>query len=211
MDYFKELSQLKATLVAVSKTKPESAIEDLYHKGQRIFGENRVTELVEKHKHLPKDIEWHFIGHLQSKKTKDIAPFVHMIESADSFKLLGIIDQEAAKNNRKINVLLQLKIAKEETKYGFEFDDLVKHLDVQKYPNLNFKGVMGMATFTEDTDQVRNEFKNLVLYNNEIKATHFKNDPGFNEISMGMSGDYKIAIEEGSTMIRIGSLLFGAR
>ncbi|MCL4106789.1 UNVERIFIED_CONTAM: hypothetical protein GTU68_048233 [Idotea baltica] len=211
MDYFKNLSELETTLVAVSKTKPNAAITGLYDRGQRIFGENRVAELVAKHAVLPKDIEWHFIGHLQSKKTKEIAPFVKMIESVDSFKLLKVISNEALKNKRKIEVLLQLKIAEEESKYGFDFDDLIDNLDISQYPNVTFRGVMGMATFTDNKAKVRDEFKNLALYNDEIKASHFQDNKGFTEISMGMSGDYPIAIEEGSTMIRIGSLLFGER
>ncbi|WP_235295734.1 YggS family pyridoxal phosphate-dependent enzyme [Portibacter marinus] len=211
MDYFNELRNKDATLVAVSKTKPAEDIMRLYDQGHRDFGENRVGELVEKHQALPKDIHWHFIGHLQSKKTKEIAEFIHLIHSVDSFKLLKIINKEASKNNRTIDVLLQIKIAKEASKYGFTFDELISDLQPGKYENIRFRGVMGMATFTDDKDQIRNEFKNLVLYNNEIKATHFRNQESFNQISMGMSGDYEIALEEGATMLRIGSLIFGSR
>jgi pyridoxal phosphate enzyme (YggS family) len=211
MDYFDQLSKLSAQLVAVSKTKPNEAIQVLYDRGQRIFGENRVQEIVAKHEALPEDIQWHFIGHLQSKKTKEIAPFVTMIHSIDSFKLLKIVDQEAAKNDRMIDILLQIKIAKEESKYGFTFDELMSDWNPEQYGNVNFRGVMGMATFTDDEAIVRNEFKNLARFHKEIKERHFGAAASFDQISMGMSGDYQIAIEEGSTMIRIGSLLFGAR
>ncbi len=211
MDYFESLSSLETTLVAVSKTKPESAIQRLYDRGQRIFGENRVLEIVRKQAALPSDIEWHFIGHLQSKKTKEIAPFVHMIHSMDSFKLLAVTNKEARKCERSINVLLQIKIAQEESKYGFSIDSLLSDFNPEDYPNLNFRGVMGMATFTPDIVQVRSEFKKLANYKKRVEEAFFSKSDSFDQISMGMSGDYKIAIEEGSTMIRIGSLLFGAR
>jgi len=211
MDYFKELSKLQCELVAVSKTKPIAAIQELYDRGQRIFGENRVQEIVEKQKALADDINWHFIGHLQSKKTKEIAPFVSMIHSIDSLKLLNIVDNEASKNNRKIDVLLQIKIASEESKYGFTSEEILTGLDPSRFINVNFRGLMGMATFTQNKKQVRSEFQNLASHYSEIKEALFQDDAGFDQISMGMSGDYDIAIEEGSTMIRIGSLLFGAR
>ena len=211
MDYFKELSNLDVQLVAVSKTKPKEDIQKLYDRGQRIFGENRVQEIVEKQATLPSDIKWHFIGHLQSKKTKEIAPFVTMIHSIDSFKLLNIVDREAQKNERKIDVLLQIKIASEESKYGFTSEELLSELDPSTFLHVNFRGVMGMATFTNDEQQVRSEFQKLAKNFTEIKSKFFSDDCDFDQISMGMSGDYKIAIEEGSTMVRIGSLLFGAR
>jgi pyridoxal phosphate enzyme (YggS family) len=211
MDYFERLSKLDVQLVAVSKTKPNEDILALYEKGQRVFGENRVQEIVQKYNDLPKDIQWHFIGHLQSKKTKEIAPFVAMIHSIDSFKLLGVVDKEAAKNNRKIDVLLQIKIAQEDSKYGFEFQELMDDWHPEQYNNISFRGVMGMATFTDEEEVVRNEFKNLASFKKEIKKRHFQESDAFDQLSMGMSGDYEIAIQEGSTMIRIGSLLFGAR
>ncbi len=211
MDYFEKLSKLSTQLVAVSKTKPNEAILELYDKGQRVFGENRVQEIVAKHAALPKDIQWHFIGHLQSKKAKEIAPFVSMIHSIDSFKLLAVVNKEAAKSKRVIDVLLQIKIAQEENKYGFHFEDLMLEWNPNKYENISFRGVMGMATYTDNQEIIHNEFKNLASYKNEIKACHFLNSADFDQVSMGMSGDYEIAIEEGSTMIRIGSLLFGAR
>lgn len=211
MDYFKALSDLDVTLVAVSKTKPANDIQQLYDKGQRIFGENRVQEIVEKHAILAKDIKWHFIGHLQSKKTKEIAPFVSMIHSIDSLKLLSVVNKEAEKNNRNIDILLQIKIASEESKYGFTVEDILTTLNPELFSFVNFRGVMGMATFTDNKSQVRAEFQNLKKHFNAIKSKFFANNEDFNQVSMGMSGDYTIAIEEGSTMIRIGSLLFGAR
>lgn len=211
MDYFKKLSNLNVHLIAVSKTKPNEDILALYERGQRIFGENRVQEIVVKYNDLPKDIKWHFIGHLQSKKTKEIAPFVSMIHSIDSFKLLGVVDKEAAKHDRTIDVLLQIKIAREDSKYGFEYDELLEAWNPEQYKNLSFRGVMGMATFTDEEEVIRNEFRNLSHFRDSIKARHFKDYESFDQLSMGMSGDYKIAIEEGSTMIRIGSLLFGER
>jgi len=211
----KILSDLKpysAKLVAVSKTRPNEAIQDLYHKGQRLFGENRVQELVEKQEALPKDIEWHLIGHLQSKKAKAIAEFVSCIHSIDSQKLLEVVNKEAAKHDRMIDVLLQFKIAEEESKYGFDLESVTSLLDSETYKamtNIRVCGVMGMATFTDDTDQVRAEFKNLKKLFDHLRETQFANDDNFKEISMGMSGDYPIALEEGSTMVRVGSLLFG--
>ena len=210
----KILSDLKpynAKLVAVSKTRPNEAIQAMYDKGQRIFGENRVPELVEKHEALAKDIEWHLIGHLQSKKAKAIAGFVSCIHSIDSQKLLAIVDKEAAKHDRVIDVLLQFKIAEEETKYGFDLDSVNQLLDSESYQtmkNIRVCGVMGMATFTDNKDQVRAEFKNLKRIFDHLRETKFVNNQNFKEISMGMSGDYLIALEEGSTMIRVGSLLF---
>ncbi len=206
-----ELAPTATTLVAVSKTKPNEAILSLYDQGQRIFGENRVQELVQKYESLPRDIEWHMIGHLQKNKVKYIAHFVEMIHSVDNLALLKVIDKKAADNERKIKVLLQVKIAEEESKYGFDSNTLMEDLNPGDFPNVIFSGLMGMATFTEDMDQVRNEFKKLLVFKENIKEKHFSKSDTFKEVSIGMSGDYKIAIEEGSTMVRIGSLLFGRR
>lgn len=202
------------TLVAVSKTKPIENIQNLYDVGQRIFGENRVQELEEKHQALPKDIQWHLIGHLQRNKVKYIAPFVALIHSIDSERLLDEVNIQAKKNNRKIKVLLQFHIAQEETKFGFDLEE-IKELFSRRSPetfdSIEFCGVMGMASFSDDENQVRKEFKNLKLIFNQLKSTYFSNLSSFSEISMGMSGDYKVAIEEGSTMVRVGSSLFGNR
>ncbi len=202
------------TLVAVSKTKPIENIQNLYNVGQRIFGENRVQELEEKHQALPKDIQWHLIGHLQRNKVKYIAPFVALIHSIDSERLLDEVNIQAKKNNRKIKVLLQFHIAQEETKFGFDLEE-IKELFSRRSPetfdSIEFCGVMGMASFSDDENQVRKEFKNLKLIFNQLKSTYFSNLSSFSEISMGMSGDYKVAIEEGSTMVRVGSSLFGNR
>ncbi|MFM8243182.1 MAG: YggS family pyridoxal phosphate-dependent enzyme, partial [Crocinitomicaceae bacterium] len=175
----------------------------LYDAGQRIFGENRVQELVEKYDALPKDIEWHLIGHLQRNKVKYIAPFVDMIHSIDSERLLEEVNSQAGKNKRKIKVLLQFFIATEETKFGFdwnEIEELFARRNPETYDSIEFCGVMGMASFSEDENQVRNEFKKLKQIFNQIKQTYFSNSTCFMEISMGMSGDYQMAIEEGSTM-----------
>lgn len=202
------------TLVAVSKTKPIENIQNLYDVGQRIFGENRVQELEEKHQALPKDIQWHLIGHLQRNKVKYIAPFVALIHSIDSERLLDEVNIQAKKNNRKIKVLLQFHIAQEETKFGFdieEINELFSRRSPKTFDSIEFCGVMGMASFSDDENQVRKEFKNLKLIFNQLKSTYFSNLSSFSEISMGMSGDYKVAIEEGSTMVRVGSSLFGNR
>ena len=204
----------KVTLVAVSKTKPASLIQDLYDNGQRIFGENRVQELEEKHQALPKDIQWHLIGHLQRNKVKYIAPFVAMIHSIDSERLLDEVNLQAKKNNRKIKVLLQFYIAQEETKFGFdeeEIKELFSRRPTETFDSIEFCGVMGMASFSDDENQVRSEFKKLKSVFDFLKSTYFSQNSEFNEISMGMSGDYKLAIEEGSTMVRVGSSLFGSR
>lgn len=202
------------TLVAVSKTKPIEAIQELYDQGQRIFGENRVQELTQKHEAMANDIEWHMIGHLQTNKVKFIAPFVSMIHSGDRISLLKEINKEAAKVNRVIDVLLQVKIAQEDSKYGWSESELHEALEgetIQKYEHLNIRGVMGMATFTDKENQVRAEFKTLKDCFDKIKSNIFEQKNDFDIISMGMSGDYKIAIQEGSNMVRVGSLLFGAR
>ncbi len=203
-----ELTAKQVTLVAVSKTKPVADIEALYALGQRDFGENYVQELVDKQALLPADICWHFIGHLQSNKVKYIAPFVHLIHGVDSLKLLREIDKQAAKNNRIINCLLQVHIASEETKFGMNENELTEALQqLDSFPNVKVCGLMGMASFSDDENKVRNEFK--TLYQLLLKSTISHQPSAI--LSMGMSGDYKMAIEEGSTMVRIGSLLFGVR
>jgi pyridoxal phosphate enzyme (YggS family) len=201
-------------LVAVSKTKPVSDILEAYNAGQRIFGENRVQELLKKKDLLPADIEWHLIGHLQTNKVKLIVPFVSMIQSVDSFRLIKTINDEARKTGRTVNCLLQLHIAREETKFGFSFSEVNEMLgDIasRTLDSIRICGVMGMATFTDDKDMVREEFRYLADCFRKLKTAYFINDEGFKEISMGMSGDFAIAISEGSTMVRIGSLIFGER
>lgn len=202
------------TLVAVSKTKPAEDILKLYQSGQRIFGENKVQEMVSKYEVLPKDIQWHQIGHLQKNKVKYIAPFVAMIHAVDSFELLEVINKEAVKNSRTIDLLMQFHIATEETKFGLNKDEavhLLTLLEKEPLPNVRICGVMGMASFTEDTNLIRSEFRSLNEIFTSLKNQFFVENPFFKEISMGMSGDYKIAIEEGSTMVRIGSAIFGGR
>lgn len=211
-----ECTANNVTLIAVSKTKPAEAIEELYAAGQRDFGENYVQELVEKEAALPKDIHWHFIGHLQSNKVKMIAPFVHLIHAVDSFKILQEIDKQAAKNNRVIDVLLQLHIATEDTKYGMDENELMTCLEYytaqqESLNHVRIRGLMGMASFTDDDLQVRNELKQIKNAFTQMKQTFFIGKAYFDTCSMGMSGDYKMAIEEGSTMVRIGSMLFGER
>lgn len=209
-----ELDITETKLIAVSKTKPIEAIQNIYNLGQRIFGENRVKEMVAKQEALPDDIEWHMIGHLQTNKVKYIAPFVSVIHSIDSLRLLVEVDKEARKSNRVIDCLLQFHIAEEDTKFGFELEEVAKILTTDLYldmENIRIIGVMGMATFTEDEDQVRREFSYLKDIFNELQSKYFDQKPDFKEISMGMSGDFRIAVEEGSTMVRIGSLIFGKR
>jgi PLP dependent protein len=201
-------------LVIVSKKRPVSDILIAYNSGQRCFGENRVQELLEKKDKLPEDIEWHLIGHLQSNKVKYVVPFISMIQSVDSYKLLKSINSEASKVNRPIDCLLQIHIAEEETKFGFSMNELTEVFERQELSDLKFVkfcGVMGMATFTTDIEQVKKEFGYLKDCFNTLKDNYFGVLPDFKEISMGMSGDYKIAIEKGSTIIRIGSLVFGNR
>jgi len=200
-------------LIAVSKTKPIDLIEEAYQSGHKVYGENKAQELAGKFEALPKDIEWHMIGHMQTNKVKYISPFVSMIHGVDSFKLLKVINKEGEKNNRKINCLLQFHIATEESKFGLdmkEAEEFINRKDFHSLKNINICGVMGMATYTENQDLIRSEFKELVHIFKQLKSNYFFNED-FKEISMGMSGDYKIAIEEGATMVRIGSLLFGAR
>lgn len=201
-------------LVAVSKFHPAEAISEAYDGGQRIFGESKVQELEEKYKVLPKDIEWHFIGHLQTNKVKYIAPYISMIHAVDSYKLLCEINKQAQKANRVIKCLLEIHIAKEESKYGFSFESCRQMLESEDWKgleNVSVCGVMGMATFTDDDAEIRNEFKSLHDFFTELKNSYFSNDDNFREISMGMSDDYPIAVEEGSTMIRVGSKIFGVR
>jgi pyridoxal phosphate enzyme (YggS family) len=212
-----ELDAKKVTLVAVSKIQPVEAILKLYELGQRDFGENYVQELVDKQAALSKDIRWHFIGHLQSNKVKYIAPFVHLIHGVDSLKLLKEINKEAAKNNRVIDVLLQVHIAQEETKFGLDEDELnsiISEFDPdsnrEKMTNVKVCGLMGMASFSDDLKKVRSEFKYLKSLFNQHTDLPIANCQ-LTILSMGMSGDYTIAVEEGSNMVRIGSLLFGAR
>lgn len=201
-------------LVAVSKTKPEEDIMILYNEGQRIFGENKAQELKGKYEHLPKDIEWHLIGHLQTNKIKYIAPFVSMIHSIDSYALLKEVNKHAIKHERVLNCLLQFHIAQEETKFGFVLDECEAMLNDSGFADLqNIKicGVMGMASLTDKQEQIHREFRTLHEYFNLLKTKYFSNNPDFRELSMGMSEDYPIAIEEGSTLIRVGSAIFGAR
>jgi pyridoxal phosphate enzyme (YggS family) len=201
-------------LVAVSKTKPVSDIMAVYNSGHKIFGENRVQELLHKKDKLPGDIEWHLIGHLQSNKVKLIIPFVNLIHSVDSYKLLKLIDIEASRIDRSVDCLLQIHIAEESTKFGFslsEINDMFGSDDFSKLHNTRICGVMGMATFTDDSEIIQNEFRFLRQCFNELKNKYFTDKIHFKEISMGMSGDFQIAIREGSTIVRIGSLIFGER
>src|SRR5436190_22360115 len=201
-----ELRLSKINLVAVSKTKPVEDILELYSLGHRDFGENYVQELVEKAERLPKDIRWHFIGHLQSNKVKLITPFIYLIHGVDSLKLLKEIDKQAEKNKRLIDCLLQVHIAQEETKFGFDENELFA-LVTEQFANVKIKGLMGMASLTEITNNIRTEFKHLKTVYKKLSTL----TPQLSTLSMGMSADYKIAIEEGSNMVRIGSLLFGER
>lgn len=197
------------TLVAVSKTKPVEDLQEAYEAGMRDFGENKIQEMCDKYVVLPKDIRWHMIGHVQTNKVKYMAPFVHLIHGVDSLRLLKEIDKQAARNERVIDVLLQVFIADEETKFGLDASELQEILsqEIQQLPNVRVVGLMGMATFTDDENQIRSEFKTL----KSLFDQHQKNHPEMNIVSMGMSGDYAIAIEEGSTMVRIGSSIFGHR
>lgn len=209
-----ELAPFDASLVAVSKVQPAEKIERLYNCGQRVFGENRVQELLQKIPALPDDIQWHLIGQLQTNKVKDIIGKCAMIHAADRLKLVRKINEESAKQHVITPILIQLKIAKEESKAGYAFDDLIAELTQgvwDEFENIRPCGVMGMATFTSDRDQVRQEFTSLKRYFDEIKERFFSDQAEFREISMGMSGDYDIALEEGATLVRIGSKLFGQR
>lgn len=213
-DFKKQLGAVKVKLIAVSKTQPVEKVQEAYDAGQRIFGENQVQEMVDKYEHLPKDIEWHLIGHLQTNKVKYIAPFVNLIHSVDSLKLLQEINKQALKNNRVIDCLLQVYIADEETKFGLGYDELIELLRSDEFTelkNVRIVGVMGIATNTNSQKQIKEEFYELATLFNGLKEAFFKNNPEFKEISMGMSSDYMIAIEQGSTMIRVGSAIFGER
>ena len=207
----KELSEKKVTLVAVSKTKPNEDIQSLYDLGQKDFGENYVQELVDKQASLPKDIRWHFIGHLQSNKVKYIASFVHLIHGVDSLKLLKEINKQAAKCGRVMDCLLQVHIAQEETKFGMDEAEIEEvKANISELTNVRIMGLMGMASFSDDLNKVRKEFQTLHTLYNQFRSWTIDHGP-WTTLSMGMSGDYQMAIEEGSTMVRIGSLLFGAR
>ncbi len=215
-----EIQAIKATLpehvrlVAVSKFHPVEALQEAYDGGQRIFGESKVQEMTQKYESLPKDIEWHFIGHLQTNKIKYMAPYVALIHGVDSYKLLVEINKQAAKTNRIIPCLLQIHIAKEETKFGFSMDECSAMLEEGNWKTLEhvqIAGVMGMATNTEDESVITNEFETLSSFFQQVKDKYFQDTPHFKEISMGMSDDYPIAIEKGSTLIRVGSKIFGNR
>jgi len=208
-----DLGSHHVTLVAVSKTKSVEEIKELYNLGQKDFGENYVQEVTEKQSHLPNDIRWHFIGHLQSNKVKQIASFVHLIQSVDSVKLLQEINKQAKKNNRVIDCLLQVHIAQEETKFGLDENELNELLNnsISQYQNIQIVGLMGMATLTDDMEKVRTEFRHLKTLFDELTANLTTHHSSFTTLSMGMSSDYFVAIEEGSNMVRIGSLIFGAR
>lgn len=200
----------QVTLVAVSKTKPVADLIQAYDCGQRVFGENKVQEMAEKYHQMPKDIQWHMIGHLQRNKVKYMAEFVDLIHGVDRLKLLTEINRQAKKHNRTINCLLQIKIATEDTKFGLKKEDAIALLESEAFQDLqhiHISGVMGMASFTNDSDQIKTEFENLKTTFDILKKIH----PGMKIISMGMSGDYQLAISCGSTMIRVGSHIFGAR
>jgi pyridoxal phosphate enzyme (YggS family) len=210
----KETVPIKVTLIAVSKTKTVEDIQEAYDAGQRLFGENMVQELMEKHEHLPTDIQWHLIGHLQTNKVKYIAPFISMIQSVDSLKLLQEINKQAEKNSRVIDCLLQIYIADEETKYGLGFDEAIELLrseEFTKLKNVRIRGLMGIATNIDVEKQVKEEYYELKTFFDGIKQSFFRKEESFNVLSMGMSADYKLAIEQGSNMIRVGSTIFGDR
>lgn len=198
------------TLVAVSKTKPVADLQEAYDAGQRIFGENKIQEMTEKWEMLPQDIEWHMIGHVQTNKVKFMAPYVKLVHGVDSFKLLEEINKQAAKNARIIDCLLQVHIAEEETKFGLDESELIEILSsgkLNEFQNIRVKGLMGMATFTDDLNQIRKEFEHLKRIFDKFST----NNSQFTILSMGMSGDYQLAIDSGSTMVRIGSSIFGTR
>lgn len=214
IESIKKLIPASVKLIAVSKTRTVDDILIAYNAGQRYFGENRVQELLVKKDKLPGDIKWHLIGHLQSNKVKLIVPFISMIQSVDSFRLLSVIDSEASRIGRMVDCMLQIHIAKEETKFGFsmmELNEMILSDDFGRLKSVRICGLMGMATFTDNTELVRDEFNYLKECYNGLKKNKFSNVPSFKEISMGMSGDYQTAIQEGSTIIRIGSLIFGDR
>jgi pyridoxal phosphate enzyme (YggS family) len=209
-----ELAGTAARLCVVTKTHPVELLQEAYDAGARCFGENRPQEMAAKQPQLPPDVEWHLIGQLQTNKVKLLAPFVHTIQSIDSLKLLREIDKHAAANNRVINGLLQFHIAREETKSGLtlvEAEEILSSPDFPTLQNIRLTGVMGVATFTPDEDQLRQEFQTLHGYFDHLKAAYFADSPAFRDISMGMSGDYKLAVQEGSTLVRVGSAIFGSR
>ncbi len=202
------------TLVAVSKTKPDEMIMEAYQAGHRDFGENKVQDLAARQERLPDDIRWHMIGHLQSNKVKYLTSFVHMIHGVDSLKLLKVINREALKSERVIDCLLQVHIAREETKFGLSRDEVLQMVHSESYgelENIRIRGVMGMASYTENSAQIREEFRQLKRIFEELKASVFASRKQFDQLSFGMSDDYQLAVEEGSTMVRIGSLIFGSR
>lgn len=209
-----ELAPLSVTLVAVSKTKSNEDILEAYNTGQRIFGENMVQELVDKYEALPKDIDWHLLGHLQTNKVKYIAPFISLIHSVDSFKLLKEINKHAAKNNRIIDCLLQVFIAEEETKYGFDHAELIEMFQEEEFTelkNVRIRGLMGIATNTDKEKEIKEEFYELKMLFDGVKLSYYRKEDTFDTLSMGMSSDYKLAIERGSNMVRLGSTIFGKR
>lgn len=213
-DIQQELQPIGVTLVAISKTKPAEEILEAYHAGQRIFGENMVQELVDKYEELPKDIEWHLVGHLQTNKVKYIAPFIALIQSVDSLKLLLEINKHAEKNKRVIDCLLQVDISLEDTKFGLDHVELIALLESQDYvnmKNIRIRGLMGIATNTENKKEVKEDFYELKMLFDGIKVSYFRKENSFDTISMGMSSDYTIAIEQGSNMVRLGSTIFGQR
>ncbi len=212
--FWQELAPYNCQLIPVSKTKPNELLMEAYKAGNKVFGENKVQELVAKHEALPKDIEWHFIGHLQRNKVKYIAPFVHLIHAVDSLRLLKVIDKEGRKHNRVINCLLQVHIAREESKFGLSAEgltELVATAPWQELAHVKVVGLMGMATFTENKELIRQEFKHLAGLKDKISKMDLPPAIELQELSMGMTNDYKIALEEGSTMVRIGTAIFGAR
>jgi pyridoxal phosphate enzyme (YggS family) len=214
LQVIKEKVPSNVTLVAVSKTKPDEAIMEAYQAGHRDFGENKVQDLAAKQERLPADIRWHMIGHLQSNKVKYLAPFVHLLHGVDSLKLLGVINREAEKAGRVIDCLLQIRIALDETKFGLTEEELmllVRSDAFGEMKHIRIRGLMGMATYTENSKQIREEFKHLKRIFDRLKLAQFKNQDSFDQLSCGMSGDYQLAIEEGSNLVRIGSLIFGPR
>ena len=214
LQVIKEKVPSNVTLVAVSKTKPDEAILEAYQAGHRDFGENKVQDLAAKQERLPSDIRWHMIGHLQSNKVKYLAPFVHLLHGVDSLKLLGVINREAEKAGRVIDCLLQIRIALEENKFGLTEEDLMLLVGSDAFremKHIRIRGLMGMATYTENSKQIRVEFSHLKRIFDRLKLAQFKNQDSFDQLSCGMSGDYQLAIEEGSNLVRIGSLIFGPR
>jgi len=214
LKYKKELEPENVELIAVSKFNTTDAILEAYEAGQRVFGENIVQELVEKQEALPKDIQWHLIGHLQTNKVKYIAPFIQLIQSVDSLKLLAEINKQAEKNKRVIDCMLQIYIADEDTKFGLDHAETIELLRSEEYlamKNIRIVGLMGIASNNAEEKQTKDEFQELKVLFDGIKVSFFRKEDSFKELSMGMSGDYKLAIEEGTTMVRIGSSIFGAR